>query len=107
MERPAHQARRGRAPGQHKERRYTTTPQQRVYICPQTCAYFAGEDGCVNPNTDPGKAGKPTVATPAIPLGWPTGVGVSEDHVYVNDTYNRRAVRVDKTYAAEAVCEIK
>ncbi len=54
-----------------------------------------------------GEKPKPTVAVPAIPLAWPTGAGVSEDHIYVNDTYNRRVVRVDKTYAAEEVCEIK
>ena len=50
---------------------------------------------------------KPTVAVPAIPLAWPTGAGCSENHIYVNDTYNRRVVRVDKTYAAEVICKIK
>ena len=34
-------------------------------------------------------------------------VDYERDHVYVNDTYNRRAVRVDKTCAVEALCEIK
>ncbi|KKL44662.1 hypothetical protein LCGC14_2363430, partial [marine sediment metagenome] len=70
-------------------------------------AYGNFDSRYVNPNTDRGRAGKPTVATPKIPLGWPTGVGVSEGHFYVNDTYNRRAVRVDKTCATEAICEIK
>ena len=48
-----------------------------------------------------GKPGRPTVAVPEIPLAWPTGAGLSEDHLYVNDTYARRVVRVDKTFAAE------
>ncbi|MCG3178959.1 MAG: hypothetical protein BIFFINMI_01289 [Phycisphaerae bacterium] len=39
------------------------------------------------------------IPAPAIPLGWPTGVGVSESHVYVGDLYNRRVVRVDPTWA--------
>jgi sugar lactone lactonase YvrE len=69
-------------------------------------AYGNFDSQYVNRDTDRGKAGKPTVATPEIPLGWPTGVGVSEDHIYVNDTYNRRVVRVDKTFAAEAACPI-
>ena len=50
---------------------------------------------------------KPTVAGPAIPLAWPTGAGFGKEHIYVNDTYNRRVVRVDKTYAVEAVCPVK
>ena len=69
-------------------------------------AYGNLDSQYVNRDTDRGRAGKPTVATPEIPLGWPTGVGVSEDHIYVNDTYNRRVVRVDKTFAAEAACPI-
>ena len=54
-----------------------------------------------------GRQGKPTVAVPPIPLAWPTGAGFSEDHVYVNDTYSRRAVRVDTTWSAEETCEVK
>ena len=50
------------------------------------------------------KDAKPTVAVPAIPLAWPTGSGFSEDHLYVNDTYCRRVVRLDKAFAAEALC---
>jgi len=57
----------------------------------------------VNPNTAAGKEGKPTVAVPDIPLAWPTGAGLSEDHLYINDTYSRRVVRVDRPYAAEAL----
>ena len=61
----------------------------------------------VNTNTPAGKTGKPTVATPEIPLAWPTGVGASEAHVYVNDSYNNRAVRADLTWKVEESCEIK
>ncbi|MBI3828626.1 MAG: SMP-30/gluconolactonase/LRE family protein [Planctomycetes bacterium] len=61
----------------------------------------------VNPNTDTGKQKKPTVAAPEIPMGWPTGAGFSENHVYVNDTYNRRAMRLDKTFSAEQNVDLK
>ena len=62
----------------------------------------------VNPSLqEKGKEPKPTVAVPAIPLAWPTGAGCSEDHIYVNDTYNRRIVRVDKVWAAETTCDVK
>jgi len=55
---------------------------------------------------NPLAAGKPPPG-PEIPLAWPSGVGVSEQHLYVNDTYNRRVVRVDKAFATEATCQIK
>ncbi|MBE7464138.1 MAG: hypothetical protein HS116_11715 [Planctomycetes bacterium] len=55
----------------------------------------------VNPHTPEGKAGKPALATPDIPLAWPSGAGFSEHHLYLNDTYNRRVIRVDFEYAAE------
>jgi hypothetical protein len=48
-----------------------------------------------------------SVATPEIPLAWPNSAGLTEKHVYVMDVYNRRVVRVDKTFAAEAVCDLK
>ncbi len=51
--------------------------------------------------------GKPTIAVPDIPLAWPTGAGFSERHVYVNDTYSRRAMRVDFTYDIENTLDIK
>lgn len=60
----------------------------------------------VNSLTAEGKQGKPTVAVPEIPLAWPTGAGLSEDHVYTGDTYARRVVRVDKTFAVEDTCVI-
>jgi len=40
------------------------------------------------------------IPTPEIPLGWPVGVGVSEDHIYISDMLNRRIVRVEPTYEA-------
>ncbi|MHC4915671.1 MAG: hypothetical protein ACYTGB_09280 [Planctomycetota bacterium] len=61
----------------------------------------------VNPNTDEGKAGKPTVAKPEIPLAWPTGAGFSEKHLYILDAYSRRVVRADAVWAAEESCELK
>src|SRR5262249_20108036 len=42
---------------------------------------------------------------PVIPLAWPIGVGVSYNHIYVCDQLNRRIVRVDKTWAAEALLD--
>jgi hypothetical protein len=50
---------------------------------------------------------KPIVAVPAIPVAWPSGTGFSENHLYINDTTNRRAVRVDWTHAAEETCQVK
>ena len=61
----------------------------------------------INPNTKEGKENKPSVATPEIPLGWPNSAGLSDKHVYVMDVYNRRVVRADKTFAAEALCDLK
>lgn len=40
---------------------------------------------------------------PAIPLGWPVAAGASDRFIYVGDTLNHRVVRVDKTFASEAV----
>jgi hypothetical protein len=50
-----------------------------------------------------GKSKTPTVAIPEIPLAWPSGAGFTENSVYLCDTYNRRVVRVDKTFKAEAL----
>jgi len=58
----------------------------------------------VNPNLKTGKAGKPTVAGPALPMAWPTCAGFTEKALYVLDTYNRRVVRVERTWAVEATC---
>jgi hypothetical protein len=44
---------------------------------------------------------------PEIPLGWPIFAGASDKYIYVGDGLNHRVVRVDKKFAAEAVCEIK
>jgi hypothetical protein len=47
------------------------------------------------------------VKTPAIPLGWPEAVGVSDKAIYVADVLNRRVVRLLKTYAAEETAPIQ
>ncbi len=60
----------------------------------------------VNPDTEGGKAGKPTVAVPDIPLAWPTCAGFGAKAMYVLDTYSRRAVRVDPTWQAEETCPV-
>jgi len=70
-------------------------------------AYGNFDSQFVNPNTDTGQGGKPTVAVPAIPLGWPVGAGFSKAAVYVSDFYNRRIVRVDTTWAAETIADLK
>jgi DNA-binding beta-propeller fold protein YncE len=51
--------------------------------------------------------GKPIVATPDIPLCWPTGAGFTEKAIYVCDTYNRRVVRADMTWKSQQTCPIK
>jgi hypothetical protein len=61
----------------------------------------------VNPNLESGKEKKPTVAVPEFPFAWATGAGTSDGHIYANDTYNRRALRADKTWAAEETVAVK
>jgi hypothetical protein len=51
--------------------------------------------------------GKPLISTPDIPLAWPVGAGFTEKAIYVADNYNRRVVRADMTWKAEAICAIK
>jgi hypothetical protein len=46
------------------------------------------------------------VKTPAIPLGWPSYVAVSDRYAYIADAVNRRIVRVRLSYAAEATCGV-
>jgi len=53
------------------------------------------------------KDGKPLLATPEVPLGWPLSAGASEKKIYVGDLYNRRVVRIDKRFAAEETCEVR
>lgn len=48
----------------------------------------------------------PRVGRPDIPLAWPTYVAVSDRWAYVADTINRRVVRVQLGYAAEASCPV-
>ncbi|MHC4914306.1 MAG: hypothetical protein ACYTGB_02355 [Planctomycetota bacterium] len=56
----------------------------------------------VNPNIEAGQQKKPTVAVPEIPMAWPTCAGFSRKALYVLDTYNRRVLRVARTWGAEA-----
>jgi hypothetical protein len=65
------------------------------------------DSGYVNPNLPEGKAGKPTVAVPEIPLCWPVAAGVTKEAIYVADFYNRRGVRVEPTFAAAETCDVK
>jgi hypothetical protein len=69
-------------------------------------AYGNFDSQYVNPDLKAGREGKPTVSGPGIPFAWVTGVGVSDKHFYANDTYNRRAVRVDKTWTAAETCDV-
>ncbi len=55
----------------------------------------------------PAGATRPVVDTPAIPLTWPTGAGFTKEHIYVNDTYSRRVVRVDKTYDVDKIVKVE
>lgn len=41
------------------------------------------------------------IASPSIPLGWPTSAMASEDYVYVSDLINSRLVRVKMNYAID------
>ncbi|MCK6470766.1 MAG: hypothetical protein L6R28_03370 [Planctomycetes bacterium] len=61
----------------------------------------------VNPFGEGEKKDKPQIAVPEIPLAWPTAVGFSEKHLYVNDTLSRRIVRADLTYAHETLAPVK
>ncbi|MHC4915317.1 MAG: hypothetical protein ACYTGB_07475 [Planctomycetota bacterium] len=61
----------------------------------------------VNSNLKEGQEKKPTVAVPEFPFAWATGAGATDGHIYANDTYNRRALRADKTWAAEETIPVK
>jgi hypothetical protein len=65
---------------------------------------IAGEKLAFSTPPNSVKEAKPTVAAPAVSLAWPRGAGFGQDHLYVNDTYCRRVVRLDKAFAAEALC---
>jgi NHL repeat len=58
------------------------------------------------PEADSAGKNQPIVATPKIPMAWPTGAGFTDKAVYVCDTYNRRIVRADKTWKAESTCNL-
>jgi hypothetical protein len=50
---------------------------------------------------------KSGIPNPAIPLAYPVAVQISQRHVYVADSANRRVVRVDLGWKTEATCAIK
>lgn len=60
----------------------------------------------INPNLPAGKTGQPTVATPQFPLAWPTGAGMSDSAIYILDTYGKRVLRADKTWALEKTAAV-
>jgi hypothetical protein len=64
-------------------------------------------DNAGNPILDFGSYGNLDAQGGAIPLAWPTGAGFGKDHLYVNDVYNRRVVRVNRTYALEATAPLR
>ena len=70
-------------------------------------AYGNFDSQYVNPDTEAGKAGKPTVAGPEFPLAWPIGAGITANAIYAIDLYNRRVLRADLTWKAEESCEVK
>jgi hypothetical protein len=60
----------------------------------------------INPNLPTGAKNLPTVAVPAIPLGWPTGATFTEGRIYVNDTYNRRILQLEMSWQDEQLCDV-
>jgi DNA-binding beta-propeller fold protein YncE len=70
-------------------------------------AYGNFDSQYVNPNLPQGQASKPTAAVPSMPLAWPTGAVMTDQHIYVLDTYNKRVLRADKTWALTASLELK
>ncbi|KPJ70793.1 MAG: hypothetical protein AMS14_10040 [Planctomycetes bacterium DG_20] len=55
---------------------------------------------------DPADLPRP-LAGPDVPFNLFTGLAVTGGHVYVADGGHRRVVRLEKTYAAAAVCEVR
>jgi len=49
---------------------------------------------------------KSPFAEPDIAMCWPTGVGVTDRHLYVADSISRRLVRARVAYAAEESCPV-
>jgi hypothetical protein len=70
-------------------------------------AYGNFDSQFINRALPSGRENKPTVAVPEFPFAWPTGAGASDTAIYVLDTYNKRILRADKTWAAEATAEVK
>lgn len=61
----------------------------------------------VNPETEEGKTGKPTVAGPEFPLAWPIGAAITRNAIYTIDLYNRRVLRADLTWQLEETSDVK
>jgi hypothetical protein len=59
-----------------------------------------------NPITTFGRYGNEDSPGARIPLAWPTYVVVSDRAAYVADTVNRRVVRVNLGFAADAACDV-
>jgi hypothetical protein len=86
----------------------------RVYIPNALTCSIAVTDDAGNEITRFGSYGnfdsqgpKSAIPKPAIPLAYPVAVQVSERHIYVADSANRRVVRVDVRWKAEAKCEVR
>jgi hypothetical protein len=76
--------------------------------CGPESAIVDPKTGVVRPRRpdDPRELVSP-FAKPEIAMAWPTGVGVTDKHLYIGDAVNRRLLRADLSYAAEETCEIK
>jgi len=95
-----------------KEARFDLDPWGRLYIPNGLDYYVAIVDNAGNEILRFGYYGNPDSAgpksplpEPAIPLGWPMAVSagqIEKGRLYVADAMNRRVVRVDLRFAAEA-----
>jgi hypothetical protein len=56
-----------------------------------------------NPHT---QGQPPTATTPEVPLAWPNCAQLTDRSLYVLDVYNRRVVRADLTWQAEATVRV-
>jgi hypothetical protein len=67
-------------------------------------AYGNADSQCVPTGS---KDGKPLVATPGIPLCWPTYVAAGDHYAYVGDVVNMRTVKVKLNYQTEEIVPIR
>ncbi|HPD14886.1 MAG TPA: hypothetical protein PLE19_08050 [Planctomycetota bacterium] len=97
-----------------KEGRFDLDPWGRLYIPNALDYYVAVVDNAGNEILRFGYYGNPDsagpqspVPEPDVPLGWPMAVSagqVQRGRLYVADAMNRRVVRLELRWAAEAVC---